>query len=311
MPVSETASDVVKNYYGLLIAQRQLAYAQIIAKGAEDKWLVASNPATPLGAGSDDVDVIEASKALVIASAKVEHLTASLNEMIGLPPDTKLELVPPDPLFEDMSMREASDRALAANPEVIEAEQNVVKARAASTLQKLAYVPTVAVTGGFAYNSNAFPLLPRDFSFIGVVATYNIFDFGKREHTIKGANATAEMAEIALQLTKAKVGCGASKASSISNWSARDNLANWTRRLASAIQLQKTSSEENGPNIAAAKEAKVEAEMFQADLDYSQALASLKALIGEQVRRFRDHTVKRISQTTTEGHQRGLQIRER
>jgi outer membrane protein TolC len=280
MPVSETANNVVKNYYGLLIAQRQLAYAQITAKGAEDKWLVASNPATPMGAGSDDVDVIEASKALVIASAKVEELTASLNEMIGLPPDTKLELVPPDPHFENISMGEASDRALAANPDVIEAEQNVVKARAASTLQKLAYVPTVAVTGGYAYNNNAVPLLPRDFSFIGVVATYNIFDFGKREHTIKGANATAEMAEIALQLTKAKV--GAAVKSSYLELERSRQLSELTRRLVSAIQLQKTSSEENAPNIEAAKEAKVEAEMFQADLDYSQALANLKALIGEQ-----------------------------
>lgn len=279
MPVSETANNVVKNYYGLLIAQRQLAYAQIIAKGAEDKWLVASNPATPMGAGSDDVDVIEASKALVIASAKVEDLTASLNEMIGLPPDTKLELVPPDPHFEDISMREASDKALAANPEVIEAEQTVVKARAASTLQKLTYVPVVAITGGYAYNNNAIPLLPRDFSFIGIVATYNIFDFGKREHTIKGADAQAEMAEIALQLTKAKV--GAAVKSSYLELERSRQLSELTRRLVSAIQLQKTSFEENAPNIAAAKQAKAEAEMFQADLDYSQALASLKVLIGE------------------------------
>jgi outer membrane protein TolC len=57
--------------------------------------------------------------------------------------------------------------------------------------------------GGYAYQDNVIPLLPRDFSFVGIVATFNLFDFGKREHTIKGANAQAEMAEIALQLTKA------------------------------------------------------------------------------------------------------------
>ncbi len=53
--------------------------------------------------------------------------------------------------------------------------------------------------GGYSYQDNLAPLLPHDFSFVGIVATYNVFDFGKREHTIKGASAQAEMAEIGLQ----------------------------------------------------------------------------------------------------------------
>jgi hypothetical protein len=43
--------------------------------------------------------------------------------------------------------------------------------------------------GLYAYNDNAVPLLPRDFSAIGVVGSYNVFDFGKREHTIKERKA--------------------------------------------------------------------------------------------------------------------------
>src|ERR1035437_9527784 len=217
-----------------------------------------------------------ASNAVAIATTRVKELTASLNDMLGWPPDTELQLVPPDPRFEDISLREATDKALAANPEVIEAEQNVVKARAASTLQKLAYVPVVAAMGRYAYNSDVLPLLPRDFSFIGLVATYNLFDFGKREHTINGANAQAEMAEIALQLTKAKV--AASVKNSHFELERSRQLSELTRRLDSAIQVQRASYDENSAEIIAAKKAKVEAEMFQADLDYRQALARLKTL---------------------------------
>jgi len=47
----------------------------------------------------------------------------------------------------------------------------------------------------------------------------------------------------------------------------------------SAIQLHKTSYEEGGGT--AAKKARVEAEMFQADFDYRQALAKLKYWMGE------------------------------
>ena len=38
----------------------------------------------------------------------------------------------------------------------------------------------------------------------------------------------------------------------------------------------------NSAEVMAAKKAKVEAEMFQADLDYRQALARLKILMGER-----------------------------
>jgi len=279
MPVSEKANQVEKTYYALLVAQRQLVVAKVKAMETENKWLVASNSAIPVASASHDEELIETSNALALATTKVKELTASLDDMLGWSPDTELQLVPPDPRFEDISLKEATDKALATNPEVVEAEQNVVKARAASSIQKLAYVPVAAVVGGYAYNSNAVPLLPRDFSFIGIMATYNLFDFGKREHTIKGANAQAEMAEIALQLTKAKV--AASVKNTHHELERSRQLSELTRRLDSAIQVQRTSYDENSAEITAAKKAKVEAEMFQSDLDYRQALARLKTLMGE------------------------------
>lgn len=279
MPVAETASKVEKAFYELLVAQRRLALARGKATETGNKWLVASNSAVPVAPGGHDEDLIETSNALAIASARVKELTASLNDLLGWPDDTELQLLPPDPRFEEISLKEATEKALAANPEVIEAEQNVVKARAASTIQKLSYVPVVAAMGGYAYNSNVMPLLPRDFSFIGIVATYNLFDFGKREHTIKGARAQSEMAEIALQLTKAKV-AAAVKSSHFELERSRQ-LSELTRRLESAIRLQRTAYGEGGAELVAAKKAKVEAEMFQADLEYRQALTRLKRLMGE------------------------------
>lgn len=56
----------------------------------------------------------------------------------------------PTPALEEISLKEATDKALVSSPEVIEAEQNIVKARSAATLQKLSYVPVVAAMGGYA-----------------------------------------------------------------------------------------------------------------------------------------------------------------
>jgi outer membrane protein TolC len=280
MPVTEAASKVEKAYYELLVAQRQLTLAKMKSAEVENKWLVASNSAIPVAPASHDEELIETSNTLAIASTRVKELTSALDDLLGFQSDTQLELVPPDPRFEEISLKEATEKALATNPEVIEAEQTVIKAQSASTLQKLAYVPVVAAMGGYAYNNNTIPLLPRDFSFVGIVATYNVFDFGKREHTIKGANAQAEMAGIALQLTKAKV--AASVKTSHFELERSRQLSELTRRLDSAIQLQQASYAENDAETRAAKKAKVEAEMFQADLGYREALAKLKTLMGEK-----------------------------
>jgi outer membrane protein TolC len=276
MPI-ETASNVEKTYYGLLVAQRQLEVARADAGTLRNKRLIASNaPVAPPGDGKDGA---EAAKALVIANSKVEELTASLDLLLGYAVDTELELVPPVTQMEEISLKEAADRAMAANPEVVEAEQTVVKARAASRLSKLDYVPDIAVMGGYVYNSNAVPLLPRDFSFIGIMGSYNVFDFGKREHAIKERNAQVSMAETALELTKAKV--AAAVKTSYFEMDRSRQLTELAQRLSAAIPLEKVSYAKDDPELVTSR-AKVEVEMFQADLAYRQALTQLKTLMGEQ-----------------------------
>jgi hypothetical protein len=79
---------------------------------------------------------------------------------------------------------------MTANPEIVEAEQTVVKARAGSRLSKLVYIPDFAVLGGYAYNDNAIPLLPRDFSFIGIMGSYKPLRFWQARTHRKRAQRT-------------------------------------------------------------------------------------------------------------------------
>ncbi len=278
MPV-ETASNVVKAYYGLLVAQRQLAIAKAKTDGPRNKRLVASNGAPPSAMPVNEEQEIGSAKDLVIANSKVKEMTVSLNELLGYPEETELELVAPVTQVEEISLKEAADKAMAANPEVVEAESNVAKAHAASKLSKLDYVPDVAIIGGYTYNDNLAPLLPRDFSFIGIMGSYNLFDFGKREHTIKERNAQVGMAETALELTKAKV-AAAVKASYFQMDRSRQ-LSALAHRLSEAIPLERVSYAQSDPDLAISR-AKVEVEMFQADLEYRESLAQLKTLMGEE-----------------------------
>ena len=278
LPVAEVAAKVEKNYFDLLVAQRELTSAEADSKKIQTKWLMASNSGTPITSPEQETEMLGAEKAVMLSTSKVQELTASLNGLVGLPDGTTLELVPPAPLVEDTSLIEATEKATAANPEVIEAEQTAIKAHAGLTLTKLQYVPTVAITGGYA-NQNAVStlVLPKDFSYIGVVATYTLFDGFKREHGVKEVKAQSEMADIAVQLTKAKVAAGVK--SSYFELDRSRQLYQLARRMVSSAGVLNASYKSDNPEVESAQ-AKMEADMFRAELEYRQAYAKLKSLTG-------------------------------
>jgi outer membrane protein TolC len=276
---AETAMKVEKNFFDLLVAQRELTSAEADAKKVQAKWLTASNSGTPIVSTAQETDMLGAEKAVLVSTSKVQELTASLNQMIGLSEGTKLELIPPAPLVEDISQKEATDKA-AANPEVIEAEQTAIKAHAGLALTKLTYVPTVAIVGGYS-NQNFINevVLPKDFSYIGVIATFTLFDGFKREHGVKEVKAQAGMADLGVQLTKAKV--AAEVKSSYLELDRSRQLYQLARRMVSATQVVEASYKPDDPEIESAR-ARMEADMFRAELEYRQAYAKLKGLMGAQ-----------------------------
>jgi outer membrane protein TolC len=279
MPVAETASRIEQNYYELLVAQRELIGAEAESKKIQGKWLTASTGVTTVST-EQEKDMISAEQDVVAPTSKVKELTASLNELLGLPEGTRLELVPPDPLVENISLEEVNDKAMVSNPEVVEAEQTAVKAHAANKISKMEYGPNVAIVAGYA-NQTAISnfLFARPEGYLGVIATYTIFDFGKREHGVKESRANAEAADLGVQLTKAKV--AASIKNSYFELQRSRQLTQLARRMAAATRLVEASYQPDNPEVESAR-AKVEADMFRAELEYRQAFARLKSLMGER-----------------------------
>jgi len=276
MPVAETAMKVEKNFFDLIVAQLELASAQADAKIIKTKLMTASNSGTPIVSPVQQ-ELLVAEKALLLSTSKVSELGASLNQMIGLPEGTKLELVTPEPFDENISLNELAKAAM-VNPEVIEAEQTAIKAHAGLALSKLQYLPTVAVVAGYArQNLVAESLLPNDFGYVGVIATFTVFDGFKREHGVKEISAQAEMADMGVELTKAKV-AAAVKTSYLELDRARQ-LYQLARRMVSTNQMVEATYKPQDPQVESAR-AKIEADMFRAELQYRQAYARLKTLMG-------------------------------
>ena len=268
---SQIAMNVEHAYFALLIAQRQQIVAQTKVKMLESGSQLASTISLPVGTMTEHKSaLLEASKELTMANNVVTELTQSLNTLIGFASDTKLVLVPPEPAIETVSLPQATQQAVANSPEVVEAKQTVAKAKAASKLAKLEYVPAVTVIGGYLNQPQpVLPLLPQDFSFIGFTATYTLFDFGKREKTISERKTQVSMAEANVGLVEAKVAAGVHKA--FMDLERTRKIRDLTRQL--AVSYQEASLDNTSAR------ARAEAEMFQAEMDYRSAYTELKRLI--------------------------------
>ncbi len=277
MPANEVAGNVEQSYFELLVVQRQEQMAKANVRKVEAKWRLASASTLPAGLVEHEAEWLEADKAFVLASSDTKQAAAALNALLGWPGETELELVVPAALQENISQATAVEQALQNNPEVVEAEQNVVKARAASKLSKLEYLPDIAVTGGYAYQ-DIMPSLPTDMSYIGVMANYTLFDFGKRERAIKERNAQVAMAETGLTLVKAKVAASVTKA--YFELDRARQLSELAQRMNSNSRVMAVNYE---PEEASMARAKNEAEMLQAELEYRQAFAKLQQLIGKPI----------------------------
>jgi outer membrane protein len=268
---AQTAENVERAYFALLIAQRHQTIADKKVEMIEGTPSLVSTVAM---SAKDVVDyqaaLLEASKQMVTTDSEVSELTHALNALIGFTPDTKLILAVPDPAAETISLSQATQQAVNNSPEVVEAEQTLVKAKAVSRLSKLEYIPAVAVTGSYINQPQpVLPLLPNDFSFIGFTATFDIFDFGKRENTVSERNAQVGLAEANVAAVKSKVAATVQK--SFLDLQRTQKIRDLTRRL--AVGYQEAALENTSERAAA------EAEMFHAELDYRSAYTQLKRLI--------------------------------
>ena len=260
MPVAEVAREVEKNFFDLLIAQRELSAT------AADATKVRSSL------------VAETSRTL--AADKVATLTASLNELLGLPLGTRLELVPPPPLAENLTLQQALTQVQGAPPlAVIEAEQTAIKAHSAARLSKLEYGPGIAVMGGYLHQRVlSGTVLPEDFAYVGVVGTYTLFDSFKREHNVKETSAQAKAADLGVQLAKEKA-AAAVKTAYFELERSRDAYFLARQMLTATPPHVKLVSD--GPDADSSR-ARAEADVFRAELAYRTAYSTLTSLLADR-----------------------------
>jgi outer membrane protein len=278
----ELASGVEQLYWGMLAARRIRAGAQEGLRGAE---MLAKTQALEARTA-----LVEAQQGLQQVDKQIADVQEQLNGLLDLPLCTTLELVePPLPVLPFHCADEVIGLALAASPEIREAEQNICKARAAVAAGKLDYVPSIAVVGGYT-NQSAADYIQPNIGYVGVVGTYTFVDWGKRRNVIHERQNLIGMATLKLQQTQDDVRLRALKAFREvgENQQALQTALTLVELRKEAEKKATTPEAMSNPTALAAllkaskDRALSEVEAVKADLTYRQAYVQVMSLIGKQ-----------------------------
>ncbi len=268
----ELVSGAEQLFWGLLAVQRIRAGAQAAVTGTE--------PLAKTGSLEARTALVEARQALQEVTDQVADLQEQLAALLDVPACTQFDLVePPVPSAPVSCADEAIALALAASPDIREAEHTIEKARAAVCAAKLDYVPSIAVVGGYTNQTFANYIQPN-FGYVGVMGTYTFVDWGKRKNTIRERDQLVAMATLKLQQTQDTVRQNTLKAFR------EYKDCQQTLQLAGELVAVRTEAEKAAAapaaKFAAAKDAMTaQVNYVKADLACRVAYVKLMSLIGK------------------------------
>jgi outer membrane protein TolC len=204
---NEIAVQVHTVYYGILIAelqkkaaQQQTEYANATLRESEED--VRKGSALKVASLSGRADVLEGQQSVLTADLQIADLKTELNDLLGLPLDTQLELDPAVPTsFDNLDKTEYLRIAWADNPEILAAADTVKKARAGVAAAKTAYIPDITAYARHSYQDGV-PFLVHNFGTFGVTLSYDVFDFGKRRAAARAQEDVLAEAEENLRKLK-------------------------------------------------------------------------------------------------------------
>lgn len=279
-------------YYGILIAHlekqaadQQTAYAEARLRESEED--VRNGAALRVATIDSRAGLLDSQQAALTAELQLTDLMTELNDLLGLPLDTNLDLDPAVPMASALQTYEDYvHTAWAANPEVLAAEDTVRKARAGVAAAKTAYIPDVTAYARHSYQ-NGVPLLVRNFGTFGINLNWDVFDFGKRRAAVHVREAQLAQAEENVHRVQEEAAVGVKRS--------YDKVAR-TRHLvevATQILSLRQESERLAENqlthgviliserrhVAAARY-KAKADLLRASLGYLLARAELEQAVG-------------------------------
>jgi outer membrane protein TolC len=291
---NDVALMVRQLYYRILIAQQREEAAKTEEDAAQIK-LEESTNAVEQGSALEVVALesraatLDAKQAILTQSLQIRDFTFELNNLLGLPLTTKLQLTD-EPLVapSSMSPREECVRiASEHSPDVRAAQQVLAKAKAGVEAAKDAYIPNLTVFARYSYQSGI-PFLVHNFGTFGATFEYELFDGGRRKAEIDQSRTTFSKAQVNLDKVKEEVAVQVELA-----YDKVDQMLTLVTFAEEALKARTEAARlahsqfEQGAALAsaradaAAKMSSAKASLLEAHLGLSLAQAELKRVMGE------------------------------
>lgn len=209
-----TKYSAIQGYYALLAYQElQGVYHEAVdnLQGHLDNVQAQYNVGTKARVDvlSSDVSLANAKTTAITADNNVAVAESNLNNILGLPLETKLNLADHQLPFDtyNISLQEATDYAMKYRPEVLQAAIAVQEAERNIDIADAGNKPTVAITGGNDWADNTFPGIDANKRSWKVAAgvTYNFYDGGATKAKVNQAKQDLLVARETEQKTREAV----------------------------------------------------------------------------------------------------------
>jgi outer membrane protein TolC len=289
---NQVALQVHTLYFGVLVAQLQKKAAEQEASFAsesvrENENDVRNGSALQVAEIQSRAELLQGQQSVLTAELQVQDYMTELNDLLGLPLDTKLELDPEvatsfDPLTKADYVKTAWDE----NPEIRAAEEAVAKARAGVATAKTAYIPDITAFARHSYQDGV-PFLVRNFGTVGVNMSYTLWDFGKRRAEVREHATQLAEAEQNLEHLREQIAVEVERSyNKLERTKSMVNVAVQVAKLREESERLTTNQAAQGVVLisdvrhAAAANYKAKADLLQASLGYLLAYAELERTVG-------------------------------
>jgi len=286
---------VRQSYFSILIAtaSAEAARFEIAAskvKNTEAIQGVADGKLLEVSALESHASLLDAEHSELSLRLKIRDQIRELNDMLGLPLDTELELLDePGGFALDIPVRQDALRlALAESPKIREAELLVSKARAGYNAAREKYIPDVTGIARYSYQSGV-PLLVHNFGTFGFSMTFDVFDGGKKRAEVEESHLKLQQAEVNLEKTRreveVQVDAAYNKVEDLASLRSVAMAAFATRKELARVtneQFLRNATLASNRDEANAKMAQAKASLYEATLGYALAQADALRLVGRR-----------------------------
>ena len=243
--------------------------------------------ALPVAELQSRAELLEGKQSVLTADLQIQDCMTELNDLLGLPLDTKLELdtdIATD--FPTLTKPEYIRAAWDENPEIRAAEQAVEKARAGVSASKTAYIPDVTAFARHSYQDGV-PFLVKNFATVGINLNYTLWDFGKRRAAVRERSTQLAEAEENLSRLREQVAVEVERSyNKMERTKSMVEVATQVAKLRQESERLTTDQSRQGVVLvsdvrhASAASYKAKADLLQASLGYLLAHAELERTLG-------------------------------